>query len=197
MSDADQSSEEQSDLDGPEGHDDGPLPNAADASLTPFAAARGAMCLVWIVLACIALVSFACFVYQFWYRLENGDHFVGSPVRWPNLLGHLIRGAGLALVCWRLSQLISCTAPGTNPHSLELLERKCRLWSILACVLFVLVICSVLQVAYVWQQDRAEKERFFRPEFESGRVSFRKERIEFRRGFAEPKDGFLGMEKLN
>jgi hypothetical protein len=191
----DSNSDVQPDQGQPEGIDDAELPDQGKVPGTPLAEARGALILVCVVLASVALLSIACFIYQFFYRLAYGDHYVGTPIQWPAVLGHLIRGVGLLLVSWRLVQYIRSTEPRTNEFDATFLVRHRVFWKTFASVLLLLMAYAIFQVVYASWQDRVEKEMFFRPEFESGRTSFRKDRIEIRRGFTEPMEGLQRMQK--
>jgi hypothetical protein len=171
-------------------------PEQPSISLTPMAGARRAMTLVCILLAGFAILAFGAFAYQTWRRLELNDPFFRPSLRWVSIFGYLVRGAGLALMGWRLAQYIhshesKADGPADTPAA-----RYRVFWNTFAWVFVLVSSYAGFQIAYNSWQDRVEvEEGAFQPEFQSGRVAFRKERIDIRRGFAAPMPGLQKMQK--
>ena len=190
----DASEEDQSQIQ-PVGNDDIQLPDQSEVVRTPFAEARAAMILICVLLAGFAVLSLGSFIVQFFVHLPNGDRYAGTALGWPAVLGHFLRGVGLALMCWRLAQYVRLIEPNLSELDGELAVRHRVFWRTFAIVFLVVTAYATFQVFYTSWQDGANKEAHFRPEFASGRAPFRKDRIEIRRGYDEPKEGLRRMPR--
>lgn len=66
----------------------------------PVPAARGRVAMAFLVAFCasVSAMSLIALAYQSTFRLPNGELFRDTPLAWHHLVGHLLRGVGLAAV---------------------------------------------------------------------------------------------------
>jgi hypothetical protein len=159
--------------------------------LLPYRQARRAMLVTAAVLALASVASVVAFGYQFYRFLATGGAIFPTTVPWSNVLGHLIRACGLGLICWRLMMLAVSVDAKTGGLSEQFAVRHRSLWRTSALVLVLLAAYAAFEAYYTRQRDTYG---FFRPEFQSGFVEVRPDRIEIRRGFDEPVEGWLRMK---
>jgi hypothetical protein len=113
------------------------------------------MCLL---LAFFALLSLGAFLFQVGYEAPDSEHYPGTA--WSFILGHLLRGVGLAIVAWRL--LLYARAMGTVGTQLgapvvKMFAVQRRFWNTCAVVLAVLTVYAVLQTMYLRRVESDER----------------------------------------
>lgn len=150
--------------------------NHANTRSTSTARIRTAILVVAALAGLASVVCFAWFVYQAYRFWATAGLHVPTTIAWPTPVGHFIRGIGSGLLCWQLAKLAKHVATG---EPAEIWPRQREFWYACAWTLSVLAIYGMFEFTYSWH--RGDPYEFFRPEFESGYVEIRPDRIEFRR----------------
>jgi hypothetical protein len=155
----------------------------------PYRQARTAMLVIAALLGLVSVTSLVCFGYQFYRLWATGGAYVPTTVLWSKVLGHLVYAGGLALMGRRLLKTAFSIDAETGELSDQFAPCHRSFWRTSALVLSLFAVYAIFEAAHTWQNNTSGI--FFRPEFESGYVEVKPERIEFRRGSEEPVNGWL------
>jgi hypothetical protein len=162
--------------------------NYPTATFNSTARIRTAMLVVAAVLGLASVVSLGWFVYQAYRFWATAGLHVPTTIAWPAPVGHFIRGIGSGLLCWQLTKLAKYVNVAPSAPA-EIWPRQRVFWYSCAWTLSALAIFGMFEFAYSWHRD--DRYEFFRPEFESGYVEIRPDRIEFRRASEAPVAGWV------
>jgi hypothetical protein len=93
------------------------------------------------IVGLISLMSLGCFLFQATYRLPSGEAFMAVEPGW--VIGHLIRGLGLAFVTWQLLAYYRALKRGALAGP-GFLARHASLWNTIAIALGLMLAYALL-----------------------------------------------------
>jgi hypothetical protein len=160
--------------------------------------ARKAMVWVAIFLGLSALISFGYGVLRCFSVSPAGEPFMETAQGLPDVLGHLLRGVALGILCLRVRSCVYTIDPTTGEPTPVFTRHYRCFWKSAAITLWLLGAYSVLQLGHsFYLASRAANQEQFPEPIRSHSALIPPNRIEFRRADTQPQDGLVKMRGTN